>query len=97
MIYYDHEWFDKTTAFLAAVKQFSSQSTYELFIHQFAGHLADTTKKEAPSLSFIKAMTRTEDQKTIINSLASLEDLSTQDFEKIALSSIPEGYIEALD
>jgi len=90
---YDSDWFDTTTAFLAAVKQFSSQSTYGLFIYQFANHLAGITKKETPSLSSIKALTRKEDQKTIINLLASLANLSTQDFEKIALSWIPDGDI----
>ena len=94
---YDSDWFDTTTAFLAAVKQFSRQSTYELFIYQFADHLAGITKKEAPSLNSIKAMTRKEDQKIIIKSLASLAGLSTQDFDKLSLSLIPDGDIEVWD
>ena len=94
---YDSDWFDTTTAFLAAVKQFSRQSTYELFIHQFAQNLADITKKKAPSLGSVQEMIRNEDQETIIKSLASLAGLSTQDFDKLSLSLIPDGDIEVWD
>lgn len=94
---YDSEWFDTTTAFLAAVKRFSSQSTYGLFIHQFAQNLAKIMKKEAPSLGYVQAMTEKEDQETIIKSLASLAGLSTQDFDKLGLSLIPDGDIEVWD
>lgn len=97
IINYDSDWFDTTTAFLATVKRVSSQSTYGLFIYQFALNLADITKKEAPSLDTIKDLIRNEDQETIINVLASLACLEAQDFEKISLSLIPYGDIEVRD
>jgi len=93
----DSEWFDTTTAFLAAAKRYSNQTTYELFIHQFAQNLADITKKKAPSLGSVQEMIRNEDQETIIKSLASLAGLSTQDFDKLSLSLIPDGDIEVWD
>ena len=91
------EWFDTTTAFLAAAKRYSNQTTYELFIHQFAQNLADITKKKAPSLGSVQEMIRNEDQETIIKLLASLACLKTQDFDKIDLSMIPNGDIEVWD
>lgn len=91
---YDTEWFDTTTAFLAAVKGFSSQSTYGLFIYLFADQLAGITKKESPPLDLVQAMTKKEDQESIIDLLASLASLSTQDFDKLSLSLIPDGDIE---
>ena len=93
----DSEWFDTNTAFLAAAKRYSNQSTYELFIHQFALSLADITKKEAPSLGSFQEMIRNEDQETIIKVLASLACLEAQDFDKIKLSLIPDGEIEVWD
>ena len=94
---YDSDWFDTTTAFLAAAKLFSNQTNYELFIYHFANHLADITKKEAPSLGSVQEMIRNEDQETIINVLASLACLEAQDFDKINLSLIPDGDIEVWD
>ena len=46
--------FDTTIALLAAAKRYSNQTTYELFIHQFALNLANITKKEAPSLGSVQ-------------------------------------------
>lgn len=94
---YDSEWFGTTTAFLAAVQRYSNQTTYDLFMYQFSHKLADVMKKEAPSHSFVQEMMRKDCLETTINFLASLADLSKQDFDKLNLTLLPDGTIEVLD
>jgi hypothetical protein len=92
----DHNWFDTTTEFLAAAKRYSNKRAYELFIHQFARNLADTTNMEVPSLGSIQKMIRNGNQETIVHALASLACLGAKDFDKINLGLIPDGKIELL-